>query len=97
MRKLEFKKWMMNKKRLYNGKLDYYSEYAVDSRISCLQKLEDYFKINLDTKVINIQIGEQFLRDIRNAKIEDLAHTPLSNAFRHYFEFATKLYINKIF
>ena len=41
MRNLEFKKWMMGRKRLYNGKLDYYSETAVDSRIACLKRLEE--------------------------------------------------------
>ena len=89
MRKKEFKKWMMNQKRKYLGKYENYSELAVDSRISCLERLEYIFKIDLDDKTINKNVGEQFLIDIRNANIEDLKHTPLSNAFRHYFKFAT--------
>ena len=48
-------------------------------------------------KIINIDIGKRFLIEIRAANIEDLAHTPLSNAFRHYFNFATGIYIDKIF
>ena len=95
--KYEFKKWMMSQKRWYNGVYEYYSEQAVDSRIVCLQQLEWHFKISIDEKVKNVQTGIQFLKDIRAAKIEDLAHTPLSNAFRHYFEFATGIYIDKIF
>ena len=97
MRSIEFKKWMMGRKRFYNGKLDYYSELAVESRISCLKQLEEYFNIDLDIKVKDKNNGEQFLRDIRDAQIEDLAHTPLSNAFRHYFEFETGQHIERIF
>lgn len=97
MRKEEFRNWMLNQKRKYMGKVENYSEYAIESRISCLVKLEEIFKIDLDEKVENRAKGEEFLIDIRNAHIEDLAHTPLSNAFRHYFKFATGVYIYKIF
>lgn len=97
MRQKEFKQWMMGEQRYYLGKWDYYTENAVDSRLSCLLRLESYFKIDLDSKVLNFETAKQFLTDIRNAKIEDLAHTPLSNAFRHYYKFATGETIEKIF
>ena len=97
MRRNEFKKWMMNQKRLYMGKWDFYTELATNSRISCLERLETIFNIDLDEKVKSISIAENFLNDIRKAHIEDLRHTPLSNAFRHYFKFATGQTIERIF
>ena len=97
MRKNEFEKWMLTQKRIYNGKLDFYSESAIISRISSLNKLESHFNINIDDKITSIETAKQFLIEIRNANIEDLKHTPLSNAFRHYFKFATGIYIDKIF
>lgn len=68
MRQKEFKKWMLGQQRYYLGKWDYYTESAVDSRLSCLQRLESHFKIDLDSKVLNFEKGKQFLIDIRNAK-----------------------------
>ena len=97
MRREEFKKWMLKKKRIYCGKEGTYSESAVESRIGYLIRLETHFKLNLDSKVVDEQTAIQFLKDIREAHIEDLRHTPLSNAIRHYYEFSTGLYINKIF
>ena len=97
MKEIEFRNWMMGQKRNYQGKSDYYTEKAINKRVSSLKKLEKHFKIDLDSKVINLETAKEFLIDIRNAYIEDLAHTPLSNAFRRYFEFATGLSINKIF
>jgi len=97
MRRNEFKKWMMNQKRFYNGKWDFYTELATNSRISCLEKLELIFNIDIDEKVQSRSIADEFLNEIRNAHIEDLRHTPLSNAFRHYFKFATGNEIPRIF
>ena len=97
MKKEEFRNWMLKRKRMYNGKMDYYTETAVKSRISCLERLENHFNIDLDSKVTDKSIAEQFLQDIRDAKIENITRTPLSNAFRHYFEFATGLHIDRRF
>lgn len=97
MRREEFKKWMLKKKRVYCGIEGTYSEYAVETRISALQSLENYFKINLDDKVADEETAIKFLQEIREAHIEDLRNTPLSNAFRHYYEFTTALRIKRIF
>lgn len=88
---------MRTQQRFHNGKLGYYSEQAINSRIASLEKLEYYFNIDIDSKVISVSSGEQFLKEIRNANLEDLKHTPLSNAFRHYFKFSTGIHIDKIF
>lgn len=97
MRKAEFYKWFKTQKRVWRGKKDYYSENAIQSRIRCLEKLEYTFKIDLDNKVKSYDCACDFLREIREKNIEDLKHTPLSNAFRHYFEFAQGYKIDKIF
>ena len=97
MRINEFKQWMMSQKRFYRGEWDFYTELAINSRILCLEKLETIFNIDIDEKVENRLIAENFLNDIRDAHIEDLKHTPLSNAFRHYFKFATGKTIERIF
>ena len=97
MRKEEFKNWMQQQERFYKGKWGPYSESAINSRIVCLESLERYFDIDLDEVATDIVMGVDFLMEIRSANIEDLSHTPLSNAFRHYFKFATNLYIDRIF
>lgn len=79
------------------GETKHYSNYAIESRLNLLKNLEDIFKIDLDDKVVSVSAGKQFLIDIRNRHIEDLAHTPYSNAFRHYFLCMTGIYIARIF
>ncbi len=97
MRSQKFIDAMKAKTYKENGVTKHYSDYAIESRLCLLRNLEDIFNINLDDKVKSVDIGKQFLVDIRNKHIEDLAHTPYSNAFRHYFECMTGIYIGKIF
>lgn len=97
MRKEEFSNYLANKKRNHNGKIGFYSENSIKSRISCLQRLERHFNVDIENKVKDYETACQFLRDIRDAEIESLEHTPLSNAFRHYYEFSTGKVIERIF
>ena len=97
MREKSFREWMMKQERFFCGKWGYYSENAVASRVACLNKLESHFKTNLDDWAKNRETAIKFLVKIRQANIEDLAHTPLSNAFRHYYNFVTGDKIEKIF
>lgn len=97
MRAQKFVDVMKTKTYKEKGVTKHYSDYAIESRLNLLKNLESIFNINLDDKVKSIETGKQFLVDIRNKHIEDLAHTPYSNAFRHYFECMTGIYIGKIF
>lgn len=97
MRAQKFIDEMKNKTYKEKGQIKHYSDYAIETRLNLLKDLERIFNINLDDKVIDENAGKQFLIDIRNKKIEDLAHTPYSNAFRHYFECMTGIYIGRIF
>ena len=93
----KFINFMKNKTYIQKGEIKHYSIKAIESRLYKLRQLEEFFNINLDEKVLNLNTGIQFLKDIRNKKIEDLAHTPYSNAFRHYFECMTSKCIGRIF
>lgn len=97
MRAQKFIDVMKTKTYKEKGQIKHYSDYAIEIRLNLLRNLENIFNINLDDKVASIAAGKQFLIDIRNKHIEDLAHTPYSNAFRHYFECMTGIYIGKIF
>ena len=97
MKEEKFRVWLLKQKRRWNGKVDFYTENAVNSRVGCLKKLEIIFNIDLDEKVTRRNVAIEFLKEIRNKNIEDLKHTPLSNAFRHYYKFATGDFIDKIF
>lgn len=97
MREQKFIDAMKTKTYKEKGQLKHYSDYAIESRLNLLRNLENIFNINLDDKVVTIDVGKQFLIDIRNEHIEDLAHTPYSNAFRHYFQCMTGIYIGRIF
>lgn len=82
-----FKKYLENATYLKKGVETHYTENAISSRISKAQELESDLKINLDDFVISGEKILELLIKIRNAKIEDLAHTPKSNAARHYFAY----------
>lgn len=88
----------MKKKTYYEkGEIKHYSDFAIETRLNRLKKLEDIFHIDLDDKVESFSVAKEFLIAIRNKHIEDLAHTPYSNAFRHYYESMTGLCLGKIF
>jgi len=97
MRAQEFYDYMKTKTYIEKGVEKFYTDTAIEGRINHLRNLEDIFNVDLDLKCISCQTGKLFLQEIRNKNIEDLRHTPLSNAFRHYFEFATGVYIGRIF
>ena len=97
MRVQAFYDYMKTKTYIEKGKEKFYTDTAIEGRINHLRTLEDIFNVDLDLNFIRCQTGKLFLQEIRNKNIEDLKHTPLSNAFRHYFEFATGIYIGRIF
>ena len=97
MKEEKFRVWLLEQKRYWNGKEDFYTENSVNSRVKCLKKLEKIFNIDIEEKIKNRDVAIKFLKEIRNRNIEDLKHTPLSNAFRHYYKFATGDFIDKIF
>ncbi|MCM1009184.1 MAG: hypothetical protein NC485_14945 [Ruminococcus flavefaciens] len=93
----KFTNYMRSKVYVHRGEVCHYTNSSINSRISCLKKLEDYFNIDIDTKVVSESVGIDFLKEIRANQLEDLRHTPLSNAFRHYFECMTGVAIKRIF
>jgi hypothetical protein len=82
-----FKKYLEKSTYLKKGIETHYTEKAISSRISKAQELESDLKINLDDFVVSKEKFLELLIKIRSAKIETLAHTPKSNAARHYFAY----------
>ncbi len=97
MRVENFIEYMRKRLRTHKGELIHYTETSITARVNALSRLEKHFNINIDDKCRNPEIAKNFLEEIRNANIEDLKHTPLSNAFRHYYKFLTGIYIGRIF
>jgi len=82
-----FRKYLEKATYLKKGVEMHYTENAISSRINKAQKLENDLKINLDNFVVSKEKFLKLLIEIRSAKIETLAHTPKSNAARHYFAY----------
>ena len=97
MNKVGFKSYLDNKTYVQNGKKCRYSENAINSRIARLQECESYYGIDIDDIVHDYKKIIALLKQIRADHLEDLKHTPISNAVRHYFEYKTGLYIGRIF
>lgn len=74
----------------------YNSDMEIINERNLIKSFCRLYILSVNEELENFYIATE-LKDIRAAKIEDLAHTPLSNAFRHYLEFATGIYIDKIF
>ncbi len=92
-----FRNQMKLKTYLKKGVIKHYTDSAIENRLYCLRELEKFCNNDLDEKCVSVECGKQFLRDIRNSNLEDLRHTKLSNAFRHYFNCVTGLCIGRIF
>ena len=74
-----------------------HTEKSIISRINKLKSIEDHFHLDIDTLISNKEKVIALLIKIRNAKIEDRRHTPLSNALRKYYNCMTNDEIGRIF
>ncbi|MDR2201369.1 MAG: hypothetical protein LBP26_01180 [Clostridiales bacterium] len=82
-----FKNYLRKATYMLRGKAAHYTENAVNSRVSKAVALENDLGIDLDDYVTSDERFEGLLYRIRAAKIEDPAHTPKSNAARHYYKY----------
>lgn len=74
-----------------------HSEKSINSRISKLRSIENYFQLNIDTIITNKERIISLLINIRNSGIEERRHTPFSNALRKYYTCMTNDEIGRIF
>lgn len=97
MNKEKFENFLQNKTYISKGKIKHYTSAGILTRISSLEELEDKFNFNIDTIIQNRAGVISLLKRIRTNNLEDLRHTPISNAVRHYYECMTGDKIERIF
>lgn len=74
-----------------------HTKKSIVSRISKLKSIEEIFSFNIDTIIQDKRAVTELLVKIRNEKLEDRKHTPLSNSLRKYYEAMTNDHIGRIF
>ncbi|MDE7306780.1 MAG: hypothetical protein K2N33_05255, partial [Clostridia bacterium] len=82
---------------IVRGEIKKYKPNAIQKRCSSLAKVERAFNFNIDNLINDKNEVINLLKRIRAQHLEDPAHTPLSNAVRHYYECMTGDKIGKIF
>ncbi|MFA5764994.1 MAG: hypothetical protein WC929_02440 [Bacilli bacterium] len=87
MDKTGFENYLSSATYMLNGKETHYTNAAIKSRVTKASALEKDLGINLDDYVTDDSKFAQLLIDVREAGIETLAHTPKSNAARHYYAY----------
>ncbi len=97
MNELKFKNFLENSSYISGGKTKKYKPAAIQKRCSSLAEVEKAFNFDVDTIINDRKEVINLLKLIRAKRLEDPAHTPLSNAVRHYYECMTGDKIERIF
>lgn len=85
MDRAKFQKYLEDSTYVLGGATKRYTSAAIQKRLSSLAKLEAIKGFDIDSIIFSSKDVADLLDYIREKKLENPAHQPLSNALRHYY------------